>query len=72
MGGSHQGTLLSSTSTLKEPNNNSVGTNTEYSNKTGVRTHTKVVLYVVVATNSTHTKVVHTNSRHGSHKHVEI
>ena len=73
MRGSHPGTLLSSASTLKEPNNSSVGTNTAYSNITGVHTHTKVVhtnsihgsghkQYMVVATNSTHTKVVHTNS----------
>ena len=33
MRGSHPGTLLSSTSTLKESNNNSVDTNTAYSNR---------------------------------------
>ena len=44
MRGSHPGTLLSSVSTLQEPNNNSVGTNTAYSDRTGVQTHTKVVL----------------------------
>ena len=75
MRGSHPGTLLSSASTLKEPNNNSVDTNTAYSNRTGVHTHTKVVSSVSTLkepnNNSVHTNTAYSN-RTGVHTHTRV